>query len=210
MASGKSTRQLLFTEVVSQTKLPPPFASSLEGQILKEIIAVGHRLEVMDWAEITSFHDKVGDLDHRLSSLEGRDELLSDKGQELRDLRDKITDLEGWRDNVSFFGIPEKVEGTDLLGFLQDLLPILVVTTFLSPLEIQRAHRIKPHRPPTPLGIRYIIACILCHKQLWQILKAARFPEPNDFEGHNIQIMADFSRETDGKRRPLVDYKGLL
>ncbi|KAJ1165442.1 hypothetical protein NDU88_005870 [Pleurodeles waltl] len=94
--------------------------------ILKEITVVGHRLEVMEektldlivemksiWADITGFHDKVEALDHCLSILEARIDLIPDRGLELRVLQDKIINPEdrSCRDNICFFGIPEKVEG---------------------------------------------------------------------------------------------------
>ncbi|KAJ1191118.1 hypothetical protein NDU88_000434 [Pleurodeles waltl] len=129
-------------------------------RILQEISAVGRHLQAMDVKitdlsadsklirmDIDSFQDKVTDLDHCLLTVEN----LEDRSR---------------RDNVRFFGLPEKEEGEDLRAFLKDFLPTLTGLTFSTTLEFQRAHRIGPlHKNnvgrPCP-----IVACFLRHNQV--------------------------------------------
>ncbi|KAJ1085909.1 hypothetical protein NDU88_006033 [Pleurodeles waltl] len=126
-------------------------------RILQEIAAVGHHLEVMDskimdlatafhsiWSDIASFNNKVTNLDHRLTEVEGQLAVLSERDSELQVLHAKRTDLEdrSRRDNVRFFGIPERQDGTDIRAYLKDLLTELAGLTFSPALEFQRVHRI--------------------------------------------------------------------
>ncbi|KAJ1213278.1 hypothetical protein NDU88_000916 [Pleurodeles waltl] len=119
-------------------------------RILQEISTEGCRLEAMDskitdlsadsksiWADIAGFQDKDTDLDHRLHTIESRIAAVLDKEPEMQFLRHKLKDLEDrrQRDNVHLFGLPEKVEGTDLRAFLKDFIPTLTGLTFSPMLE---------------------------------------------------------------------------
>ncbi|KAJ1109767.1 hypothetical protein NDU88_007126 [Pleurodeles waltl] len=130
-------------------------------QILQEITAVERRLEAMDLkiADLSAasvsirtdracFSEKVADLDQHLTKVEDHVGTLPEHDAELRSLRERLTDLEdrSRRDNVRFFGIPERKEGTDIKAFLQSLLPELTGLTFSPPLKFQRVHRIGPPR----------------------------------------------------------------
>ncbi|KAJ1129461.1 hypothetical protein NDU88_007830 [Pleurodeles waltl] len=98
-------------------------------RILQEITVVGRRLEGMDTKisdlaaecrsirnDIASFQDRVMNIDHRLSVVEDKLNPSPNRDHELLYLRNKITDLEDWgrRDNVCFFGIPERSQITSL------------------------------------------------------------------------------------------------
>ncbi|KAJ1209246.1 hypothetical protein NDU88_004624 [Pleurodeles waltl] len=150
-SSGKSTRQLLFSEAVLQTRpmssapltvdhsptVTPenPYPDTAMERILQELSAVGCRLEAMNSkitdfksirADIAGFQDKVTDLDHRLHTVENKVAALPDHEQELQYLHNKLTDLadQSRRDNVRFFGLREKTEGADISFFSR--------TSFLS------------------------------------------------------------------------------
>ncbi|KAJ1152608.1 hypothetical protein NDU88_005383 [Pleurodeles waltl] len=118
--------------------------------ILWEIAAVGCRLEAMDSkitdlctashlfrSDFASFHDKVTNLDHRLTEVEGQLAVLPERDSELQFLCAKLTDLEdrSQRDNVRFFGILERKEGTDVRAYPRDLLPELTGLAFSLALE---------------------------------------------------------------------------
>ncbi|KAJ1141325.1 hypothetical protein NDU88_007658 [Pleurodeles waltl] len=100
-----------------------PQTLDASDRILQEITVVGQCLEAMDLkitelyavsASIRSdracFSEKVADLDQRLTTVEDHIGMLPEHDAELQTLREKITDLEdrSCRDNVRFFGIPEK------------------------------------------------------------------------------------------------------
>ncbi|KAJ1089028.1 hypothetical protein NDU88_002181 [Pleurodeles waltl] len=86
----------------------------------------------MRMSDIACFSEKVADLDQRLTIVEDHIGMLLEHNAELQTLQEKITDLEdrSRRDNIRFFGIQEKKEGTDIKAFLQSLLPGLTGLTF--------------------------------------------------------------------------------
>ncbi|KAJ1180920.1 hypothetical protein NDU88_006131 [Pleurodeles waltl] len=180
---------------------------------------VGRRLEAMDLkitelsaasasirTDIACFSKKAADLDQRLSSVEDHIGMLSEHDAELLCLRGKLTDVEDQsrRNNVRFFGIPEKREGTDIKLFLQNLLPELTGLTFSLPLEFQRAHRVGPPQSTSSGGPRPIIACFLRHEQARQVLSKARSQGPFLLENQEIRVAADFSKVTNDKRKAFL------
>ncbi|KAJ1088809.1 hypothetical protein NDU88_001964 [Pleurodeles waltl] len=170
-----------------------PTQESTMDHILQEISAVGRRLEGMDSAmvsltaetksirmEIASFQTRVLGLEQRVSTVEARASSFQDRDQELLFLRSKLTDLEdkSRRDNVRFLGFPENIEGKDLHGFLQDVLPRITGTAFDPPLEFQRAHRLGPRKPGADARHRLIKPCLLRHTQGRQLIQKARTQAP--------------------------------
>ncbi|KAJ1106768.1 hypothetical protein NDU88_004166 [Pleurodeles waltl] len=152
--SGKPSRQLLFSEAITQSKpmktqmatpgpMPTPTdppAPEATERILQEIASVGRHLKATDQkitdltiasspicADIAGFKDTADSLDQRLTTVEDQMAILPDQEIELRSLRAKVTDLEdrSCRDNIRLFGIPERKEGPDTKAFLQPLLPDL-------------------------------------------------------------------------------------
>ncbi|KAJ1111610.1 hypothetical protein NDU88_008927 [Pleurodeles waltl] len=196
----KPARQLLFSEALRQQKhpattdSPPPSHDTMSedtqgasmDRILQEISAVGRKLEGMDTAmsaltaetrsmrlEIAGFQTQISGLDHRVAAVESQVILQTDRDQELLYLRSKLTDLEdrSRRNNIRFLGFPEGIEGTDILSYLRDTLPKLVDITFNPPLEFQRAHRLGLKRQNGKDRPRPIIACLLRHGQVRQLLQ---------------------------------------
>ncbi|KAJ1091392.1 hypothetical protein NDU88_004518 [Pleurodeles waltl] len=173
--TGKSTRQLLFSEALQQQKHPsvedspplpcPSMTEDIQGAtmdcILQEISAVSRKLEAMDNAtvaltaetrsmrlDLASFQSQMSGLDQRVTTVETQVASWTDGDLELSHLRSKLTDLEerSHRNNVRLLGFPEGVEGADMFSYLRDILPILTDITFNPPLEFQRAHRLGPRR----------------------------------------------------------------
>ncbi|KAJ1179188.1 hypothetical protein NDU88_004424 [Pleurodeles waltl] len=121
--AGKHTRQLLFSEAISQPRpMASPTTPAASGskasahdahsdtateRILQEIAAVGRRLKAMDpnitdlsaasqsiQSDIASFHNKVTYLDHCPTEVESQLAVLPERESELQLLRAKLTDLE--------------------------------------------------------------------------------------------------------------------
>ncbi|KAJ1192086.1 hypothetical protein NDU88_001398 [Pleurodeles waltl] len=222
MASGKYNRKPLFTQVVGNTV--PPGTSTVVPQdiasmdlILKEISAVGQRLGSMDVKisdlatemktirmDLNCFHTKVEILDQRTTFLEEKLDNAEYWGPDIWHLKQKVIDLEdrARRNNIRFYGIPEKMEvNNDVKNLLLTLIPRLLNISFEHPLELQRAHRIRSRTSTSTLESRprSIIACLLRHEQVRQILTAARKHGPYDLEGNKVFIAADFSTETNAK-----------
>ncbi|KAJ1210143.1 hypothetical protein NDU88_005511 [Pleurodeles waltl] len=143
--------------------------------ILQEITAVSRRLEGMDTAttslmtetksmhiEIAGFQSCVTGLEHRMATMEDHIHTVLDKDQELLFLH-----------SIHLFVYPEHAEGTDTSSFLCSVLPKLTEIVLEPPLEFQRAHRLGPQRKNGTTKPRPIIACLLRHKQVRQLLSAS-------------------------------------
>ncbi|KAJ1214745.1 hypothetical protein NDU88_002362 [Pleurodeles waltl] len=157
-------------------------------------------------ADIASFRETVNNLDQRLTIMEDHVVALPGQEAELRFLRAKVINLEdrSCRDNVRLFGIPEHKEGSDVKTFFKNLLPELTGLEYSPPLEFQRVHMIGPLHKATSDKQRPIIACFLRLEQAHQTISAAKFQGQSSIEGHEIMVVADFSRPTNEKRKAFL------
>ncbi|KAJ1114902.1 hypothetical protein NDU88_003132 [Pleurodeles waltl] len=194
-------------------------------RILQEITAVSRRIEGMDASissltletkymrsDIAGFQTRVTGLEHRMDSLETQGTTYRDRDQDLLYLRSKLTDLEdrSRRDNICLLGIPEHEEGTDMQTFLGSVLPKLTSLDFDPPLEFQRAHRVGPKHSDTSLRPRTIIACLLRHNHNRQILQTAHKHGPFRIGQHDIRITADYSKDTNERRKAFLALRPRL
>ncbi|KAJ1131378.1 hypothetical protein NDU88_009715 [Pleurodeles waltl] len=187
-------------------------------RILQEISRVGRKLEGMDKAmvaltaetrsmrlDIAGFQSQISGLDQRVATVETQVASWTDRDLELLHHRSKLTDLEdrSRRNNVRLLGFPEGAEGADIFSYLRDILPKLTDITFDPPLEFQRAHRLGPKRQDGSDRPCPIIVCMLLHLQARQLLQMSRTQGPLRSGNLDIQISADFSKETADQRRAL-------
>ncbi|KAJ1171453.1 hypothetical protein NDU88_003314 [Pleurodeles waltl] len=199
--------------------------STTMERILHEITAVGRRIEGIDASissltletksmrlDIASFQTRVTGLEHRMGSLETQMATSQDRDQDLLYLKSKLTDLEdrSRRDNICLLGIPENEEGTDIQAFLSSTLPKLTSLNFDPPLEFQRVHRVGPKRSDTSLRPRLIIASLLRHNQTRQTLQTARNHGPFWIGQHDIRITADYSKDTNERRKAFLALRPRL
>ncbi|KAJ1144196.1 hypothetical protein NDU88_010498 [Pleurodeles waltl] len=223
------------TSMAAETHTSPPptqpaIASDREQsttmeRILHEITAVSHRIEGMDASissltletksmrsDIAGFQSRVTGLEHRMGSLETQMATSQDRDQDLLYLKSKLTDLEdrSRRGNICLLEIPEHEEGTDMQTFLSSTLSKLTSLDFDPPLEFQRVHRVGPKRPDTSLGARRIIACLLRYNQTRQILQTARSHGPYRIGQHDIRITADYSKDTNERRKAFLALRPRL
>ncbi|KAJ1171229.1 hypothetical protein NDU88_003099 [Pleurodeles waltl] len=237
--SGKPARQLLFSEALCQQKHPPAedpsprprinMADDTQGasmdRMLQEISVVGRKLEGMDSAmvaltaetrsmrlEIAGFQSQISGLDQQVTTVETQVASWTDRDQELLHLRSKLTDLEdrSHRNNVRLLRFPEGIEGADILSYIRDTLPKLTDITFDPPLEFQRVHRFCPKRQDGKGHPGPIIACMLSHWQVRQLLQAARMQGPLRLGTLEIRLSADFSKETAERRRAFLSLRPRL
>ncbi|KAJ1211072.1 hypothetical protein NDU88_006434 [Pleurodeles waltl] len=150
------------------------------------------------------------------ASAVGREEThvttIQDRDQDLLYPRSKITDLEdrSQRDNIHLFGIPENEEGPDVQAFLSSVLSKLTSLTFDPPLEFQRAHRVGPKHPDGASIPRPIIECLLRHTQTRQLLQVARNYGPFPIDKYEIRITADYSKDTNERRKAFLALRPRL
>ncbi|KAJ1144685.1 hypothetical protein NDU88_010982 [Pleurodeles waltl] len=114
------------------------------------------------------------------------------------------------RDNIRLLGIPENEEGSDRQAFLSSILPKMTLLDFDPPLEFQRAHRTGPKRSDNSSRPRPIIACLLRHNETHQILQVARSHGPFRIDQHEIRITADYSKETNERRKAFLALRPRL
>ncbi|KAJ1217375.1 hypothetical protein NDU88_004969 [Pleurodeles waltl] len=194
-------------------------------RILQEITAISRRIEGMDASissltletksirtDIASFHSRVTGLDHRLGTLETQMSTIQDRDQDLSYLRSKVTDLEdrSRRDNIRLLGIPENEEGPDIQAFLSSVIPKLTSLSFDPPLEFQRAHRVGPKRSDGASRPWPIIACLLRHTQTRQILQTGRTHGPFRIDKFEVRITADYSKDTNERRKAFLTLRPRL
>ncbi|KAJ1198961.1 hypothetical protein NDU88_002799 [Pleurodeles waltl] len=143
-----------------------------------------------------------------MGSLETQVATSQDRDQDLLYLRNKLTDLEdrSRTDNIRLLRIPENEEGTDM----QATLPKLTSLDFDPLLEFQRAHRVGPKRSDKSSKPRPIITCLLRHNQTRQILQAARSHGFFQIGQHDIQITADYSKDTNERRKAFLALRPRL
>ncbi|KAJ1124813.1 hypothetical protein NDU88_003262 [Pleurodeles waltl] len=163
-------------------------------------------------SDIASSQSRVTGLEQRMGSLEAQATMFRDRDQDLLYLRSKLTDMEdrSRRDNIRLHGIPENEEGSDMEAFLSSTLPKLTSLDLNPPLEFQRAHRIGPKRSDNPSRPRPIITCLLRHNQTRQILQAVRNHGPFQIDQHDIRITADYSKETNERRKAFLALRPRL
>ncbi|KAJ1105457.1 hypothetical protein NDU88_002863 [Pleurodeles waltl] len=199
--------------------------STTMDRILQEITTVSHRIEGMDSSitpltletksmrsDIAGFQSRVTGLEQRMGSLEAQANVSQERDQDLIYLRSKLTDMEdrSQRDNIRLLGIPENEEGMDMQAFLSSTLPKITSLDSDPLLEFHRAHRIGPKRSDNSSMPRPIIACLLRHNQTHQILQVARTHGPFRIDQHDIRITADYSKETNERRKAFLALRPWL
>lgn len=138
------------------------------------------------------------DLEQRVSDIQDATTKIPLLEQEIQKLKIHMEDLENRnrRNNLRLYGLPENIEGSDMVPFLQKLLPeLLDLHSSSSPLNIQRAHRLGRLLPSSnkPRGI---IMLFLEFTELMQVLRAVRLKRRLVWSGHNIYISQDVSNAT--------------
>ncbi|KAJ1106329.1 hypothetical protein NDU88_003730 [Pleurodeles waltl] len=199
--------------------------SATMERILHEIAAVSRRIEGIDASissltletksmrlDIAGFQSRVTGLERRMGSLEKQMATSQDRDQDLLYLKRKLTDLEdrSRRDNICLLGIPENEEGTDIQAFLSSTLSKLTSLNFDPPVEFQRVHRVGPKRSDTSVRPSPIIGCLLRHNQTRQILQTARSHSPFQLGQHDIRITADYSKDTNKRRKAFLALRPRL
>ncbi|KAJ1141524.1 hypothetical protein NDU88_007854 [Pleurodeles waltl] len=226
-------KRLTSTTISPQTSPPPTESTTMADKnhpttmdrIFQEITTVRRRIEGMDVsitsltletksmrAEIASFQSRVTGLEQRMGLVEAQTTVSRDRDQDLLYLRSKLTYMEdrSQRDNIRLHGIPENEEGADMQAFLSSALPKLTSLDFDPLIEFQRAHRVGPKCSGNSSRPRPIIACLLWHNQTRQILQAVRNHGPFRMDQHDIRITADYSKETNDRRKAFLALRTRL
>lgn len=109
----------------------------------------------------------------------------------------KLADLEdrSRRNNICIHGLPEGREGSNIIQYLTNQLPVWFPTLGDAPPEIMRAHRVGPPWGNATSKSRVLIFVCLWYTDRIRILKAAR-DSPLEVAGKELRFTADYSAFT--------------
>ena len=119
------------------------------------------------------------------------------------------------RNNLVFYNVPEKAEGEDCIGFIQNFISAhMGLEALCGDVEIERAHR-TPTKPRSDIGgqqrPRPIHVAFLRYSDKMKVLSnaAARLKD-NPLDGKLIGISEDFGKKTQEERKAIAPVKKYL
>uniref|UniRef100_A0A667X2L4 L1 transposable element RRM domain-containing protein n=1 Tax=Myripristis murdjan TaxID=586833 RepID=A0A667X2L4_9TELE len=146
--------------------------------------------------QVQELETRVGANEDNINEYCSRTEKLE---KQVSFLKEKVDDLENRsrRSNVRIINIPEKMEGRDTTGFLEQLIPkLLGHDNFSSPIVVERAHRIgKVSDRPRPIIAKFLN---FTHKE--KVLRLAREKGDILLDNKRISFYPDYSAELQRKR----------
>ena len=164
------------------------------------MVSTNEKLQQIEDRWLT-MESKMFDMEQRVSSLQDITTKVPFLEQEISKLKLHTEDLENRnrRNNLRLYGLPEALEGQNLLEFLKKFLPDLLGLPLSPALNIQRAHRLGRHQQQSTRP-RGIIMLFLEFTDLLRVLKAAREKHHLNWSGHKIFISQDLSNATNARR----------
>lgn len=161
--------------------------------------------------QISELEQRVGSNEDNISDLEKRVKTLE---KENSYLKDKVEDAENRSrsSNLRFLHIPERAEGRDILGFMNQLIPrLLGKDNFPTPPNIERVHRSPTaRRQDFGAGPRPILVKFLNFQDKLKILRLAQVKKELTFNGVRVHIYPDFSAGLLQRRRQFDPIKKKL
>ncbi len=149
--------------------------------------------------------DNIEDIKIRITKIE----------KENGHLKQKMDSMENYsrRSNIRIVKVPEKAEGQDIIGFVQQLIVhLLGQENFPNPPVIERAHRSPTQRDDSRSAThpRPILVKFLCFQDKVKILRLAR--QKGTLLGNNMRIYfyPDYSAELSKQRREFDPIKKKL
>lgn len=157
---------------------------------------------------LTTAEQRISDTEDQVSGLQRTVDILQ---QQVKSFGEKLEDQENRsrRNNVRIVGLPEGVEGSDAVGFIEKWLPeVLGPDKFSGPVTIERAHRLQDRRDRnTP---RILIVRFLSSKDKDKVLQTIRVKGKITYDEREVKFFQDIARETHLKRRKYYEVKQKL
>ncbi|KAJ4939396.1 hypothetical protein JOQ06_028845, partial [Pogonophryne albipinna] len=178
-----------------------PIQSSL-SRIHNSLSSLGDQVNLLE-QRVGANEDNVHECVARVKQLEKDNSFLMSK----------VDDLENRsrRSNLRFVGIQESAEGSDIIGFMSQLIPQLLGPDAFPTLPIiERAHRSPTARQNSRASPRAIMIELLNFQDKVKILRLAREKKSLDYNGKHISIYPDFSPELTRRRRSFDPVKRKL
>lgn len=205
--------ELTLNELVAELRIIRTSTNNIEKDT-KQIKTTVQEIE----GKINALSARMEEVESRVATLEeathASEQQLPTIQEEIKNLRNHIEDLDnrGRRCNIRIIGIPELIEGEDMIKFLQREIPIMLDLT-LEPrtLDIQRAHRV-PMGPPKRSRRegerpRPVMVNLLRYRDKEDILRAAREKGQILWRGAKIMFFPDYSRRTMDRRMSFKQIK---
>lgn len=165
--------------------------------------------------EVKEFSNRLTTAEQRISDTEdqvsGLQRIVDTLQQQAKSFGEKLEDQENRsrRNNVRIVGLPEGVEGSDAVGFIEKWLPeVLGPDKFSGPVIIERAHRLQDRRDRnTP---KILIVRFLSSKDKDKVLQTIRAKGKITYDEREVKFFQDIARETHLKRRKYYEVKQKL
>lgn len=155
--------------------------------------------------ELVTLRESIGTVNKDIGKIRAKVKenttVLSSHGSMLEELQRKLAEMEdrSRRCNLRIVGLVEGAEGANAVQFLAQSLPKWYPSLKDCPLEIMRAHRIRP-RDDKRQGPRTLIFNVLRFTTCQSIMRAAR-KKTIAVGGKNIRLSSDYSNYTLKKRQ---------
>lgn len=185
------------------------------NKILAETGDLRRSLSSVD-GNLKSLVSRITEVEDRVSRVE--DEQASMKANpaatkvDVLNLQDKLAGLEdrSRRNNLRFVGIPEGSEKGDTVAFLNTLIATsLDLDPPVGGFEMDRAHRVGSLTAPGDYS-RTIIVRFLRFKDRQEIMEVARSKKQIKWNGKQVMIFPDYSKETQRRREAFKGCKKAL
>ena len=163
-------------------------------------------------SRITQVEDRVSQLEDEQANLKARPAAATK--EDIKLLTDRLATAEerSRRNNLRFVGIPEGAEKNNVTAFLNEFISAtLGIDPTPGGIEMDRAHRIGTRLEAGEKNRgRTIVARLLRYKDCQAILEAAREKKRLTWNGKQVMIFPDYSRETQRKREAFSRCKKAL
>lgn len=161
---------------------------------------------------ITEVEDRVSQLEDEQAKINARP--MGATKEDIQLLIDRLATAEdrSRRNNLRFVGIPEGAEKSNVTAFLNEFISAtLGIDPTPGGIEMDRAHRIGKWLEAGDKNYgRTIVARLLRYKDCQAILEAAREKKRLTWNGKQVMIFPDYSRETQRKREAFSRCKKAL
>ena len=170
--------------------------------------------------ETSTFKEKIAQLEKGLNFITGDVNEMKKVTEQKADkvkfeaLENEVEELRNRsrRNNLVFYNVPEKAEGQDCAGFIQDfILSHMGLETLCGHVEIERAHRTptkssrdtSSKQRPRPIHVSFLRYV----DKMKVLYNAAARLKNNPLGGNLIGISEDFVKKTQEQRKALVPFK---
>lgn len=159
---------------------------AVEG-LREDIRDLGHRVEKVE-----------NDRDVMIHAVADVQDAIKNHEDVLNSYRDQLDDYEnrGKRQNIRIKGLPESVQSPELIPTVQKLFCQILGDSAPETIEIDRAHRTPPQNAQKVATPRDVVCKVHRYAVKASIMRMARSKPEIVFDGINLALYLDISRQT--------------